>query len=231
MSRGEGRPPVSEVLHVVAEVHGRSLWRSAVRKAREAGLLVGFHGYGEGADEQLEALESIPGSEVWNRTAIQALHPFYTKSGRVVASWMTRLDRGLAIQDNIAYVSATLDGLRRRAPKGPLVFCGFSQGTAMTWRAAAGVEQTPDGIVVLGGDVPPELSKASLSGLPRVLLGRGENDTWYDEAKLGADLERLEEAGVAVTVHRFAGGHEWHPAFLERAGEFLRELAGGRQRR
>lgn len=223
MSGPAGGTP--EVLHVLARVHGRTLWRGAAGPGAGVGLLVGFHGYGEAADAQLDALDRIPGSERWNRAAIQALHPFYTRSGRVVASWMTRQDRELAIPDNVAYVADTLDALRRRAPGVPTVFCGFSQGTAMTWRAAAGVDHELAGILVLGGDVPPELSRESLSGLPAVLLGRGEEDTWYDEARLAADVERLEEAEVEVETFRFAGGHEWHPAFLERAGAFLDALA------
>ena len=42
---------------------------------------------------------------------MQALHPFYTKTERIVASWMTRQDRELAIADNIRYVQAVIDAV------------------------------------------------------------------------------------------------------------------------
>src|ERR671914_443656 len=73
--------------------------------------------------------------------SVQALHRFYTRHNTIVASWMTREDRELAIADNVDYVGRVLDDARRRyAAGGPLVFEGFSQGRAMAYRAAAHYE-------------------------------------------------------------------------------------------
>ena len=60
----------------------------------------------------------------------EAVLPCYSaaRSG-VGASWMTYLDRELAIADNLAYVRSVLDALPR--PR-TLVLAGFSQGAAMT---------------------------------------------------------------------------------------------------
>ena len=64
---------------------------------------MGFHGYAEGADIQLERLQAIPGSGRWLLVSIQGLHRFYQSRTRdVVASWMTRQDRELAMADNLA---------------------------------------------------------------------------------------------------------------------------------
>src|SRR6185437_4883082 len=75
-----------------------------------APVLAGFHGYGEDAETQMERLRTIPGSENWLRVSIQGLHRFYERrTNRVVASWMTRQNRELAIADNIAYAAKCLD--------------------------------------------------------------------------------------------------------------------------
>src|SRR5215212_4318596 len=72
-------------------------------------FLVGFHGYAENADRHLAELRRIPGAERWTVVAIQALHRFYnTRTQEVVASWMTRQDRELAMADNREYVGKVL---------------------------------------------------------------------------------------------------------------------------
>lgn len=216
---------------IPATVHGRYL----VRPARAGGqggapkadggrpvpLVIGFHGYGQTGEDHLQDLERLPGSNSWHLVAVQGLHPFYTRTGQVVASWMTRLDRELAIADNVAYAASVADAVRRELREtGPLVFTGFSQGVAMAYRAAAAVPC--DGLIVLAGDVPPDVDPTRL---PPLLIGRGTEDDWYDEAKMTADLERLEAAGASAEQCVFEGGHVWGQEFREAAGVFLERVA------
>jgi len=153
--------------------------------------------------------------------AVQALHPFYTKNQRVVASWMTREDRELAIPDNISYVRSVVDAVVSEfAVTSVTVFSGFSQGVAMAYRAAAHI--SADGVIALAGDVPADV--APPQRLPHVLIGRGLTDEWYSEEKLAADVGRLGELAVSVETILFAGGHQWTDAFAETAGGFLARL-------
>ncbi len=192
----------------------------------ERGLLVGFHGYGETAAVHLEALGKIPGVGQWTLCAVQGPSVFYRQStGGVVASWMTKFQRELAIQDNIAFVARVVERLHQeRGEHLPLVFAGFSQGVAMAYRSAAFAGQKSQGLIALAGDVPPDLEPAAVRTLPRILLGRGDRDKWYDESKMNADLTRLQGAGVEVEARVFSGGHEWAQPFLETCGEFLRSV-------
>ena len=189
-------------------------------------LLVGFHGYAENADIHLEQLLRIPGADAWVVVAVQGLHRFYDrKSERVLAGWMTRQDRELAIADNVQYVRRIVDALRGEGiGRGPLVYAGFSQGVAMAYRAAAFAGHACAGLVVLGGDVPPDLDDRAIAGLPPVLLGRGRDDAWYTGAKAEADLARLQAHGAAVTSVVFDGGHEWGAPFVEASGRFLAQI-------
>ena len=208
---------------IAVNTHGRYL---VVPPAEDvpAGLLVGFHGYAEGAESQLERLRAIPGSNRWCLVAIQGLHRFYQRrTNEVIASWMTRQDRDVAIVDNLAYVEGVLDALSLDKSTSRLVFAGFSQGVAMAFRAACATARRVDGIIAVGGDVPPEIDAASLARVRSALVCRGERDEWYTVEKFQQDIARIRDAGAAVQPVAFDGGHEWSAAILEAASAFLRD--------
>jgi predicted esterase len=197
-------------------VHGRFLFDDRGPER----LLVGFHGYAETAETHLAELEKIGGIERWSVVSVQALHPFYTRSGSVVAGWMTSLDRELAIADNLSYVRRVLASLQ--TPR-TLVFAGFSQGATMAARAAAYCGPAA-GLMLLGGDIPPEVHEDSKVVLPPTLLARGTTDDWYTEEKFNQDLRFLEPK-TRVTSCVFAGGHEWTDDFRAAAAQFLSSFA------
>jgi predicted esterase len=171
-------------------------------------------------------LQKIPGIDSWSVAAIQALHPFYSRKGGgedIVASWMTRLDRDVAISENIEYIRRALASIwKGTTGNTTLVFTGFSQGVAMAYRAAA-FAAPANGLIVLGGDVPPDVSEAKVK-LPPVLVGRGSRDDWYTEDRMARDLDFLRGA-AEVTVSTFDGAHEWSDVFRVAAGSFLASLA------
>jgi predicted esterase len=172
--------------------------------------LVGFHGYGENAEIQLERLQAISGSEKWAVVSIQALNRFYERrTDKVVACWMTRQDRELAIAANLDYVERCLEAVAAECSAAPrMVFAGFSQGVAMAFRATARAARGSR-VIAVGGDVPPELNIAALSRIQLVLLVRGSADAWYTREKFAQDERRLSECGVAVKAAETDGGHEW----------------------
>lgn len=206
--------------HLIATpTHGRCLVDVPPDSAPRP-LLLGFHGYAESAAIQLDALRRIDDGDQWLRVSVQALHRFYDRTQRIVASWMTREDREAAIADNIAYARRVVAEITRDyAVSGPLVVAGFSQGAAQAYRAAAALAGCR-GVIALGGDVPPDVAPLAAT-LPPVLIGRGVGDEWYTAAKLAADRGVLTAAGVVVTVAEFDGGHEWGEAFVEAARTWL----------
>jgi len=212
---------------VAVTTHGHYLLEPP-EEGTPKGLLVGFHGYGETAADHLRALQEIPGQERWCKVALQGLHLFYRqRTGEVVASWMTSFDREQAIEDNVAYVRRVVAGLRASYRSIPVVLAGFSQGVAMVYRAAARIGAPMAGVIALAGDVPPDLSSEEIAALPPILLGRGTEDKWYNEAKMEADLQRLDPVSSGVPSCVFDGGHEWSPEFRQAAGKFLSSVASG----
>ncbi|MEL7061186.1 MAG: phospholipase [Acidobacteriota bacterium] len=209
---------------VAALVHGRYLRVAPTRRPVQGSpLLVGFHGYGETAEHQIQELLRIPGVDGWTVASVDALHPFYRrKTGEVVRSWMTRDDRERALEDNIRYVASVVGELRRvHGATGPWVVAGFSQGVAMTWRAALRSGWPCAAVIALAGDVPPDTVEPAPSAVPPALLGRGVDDEWYTAEKLEADVATLERLGGEVEVCVFDDGHVWHADFYAAAGRVL----------
>ena len=207
---------------IATKTHGRYLVIPAAH-AGPAPLLVGFHGYGEPAEAQIGRLSGSRGADGWTIVAIQALHRFYRRGNdEVVASWMTRQDRELAIADNLAYVNAVVDAeWSARLGSRCVVFSGFSQGVAMAFRAAVRSAHPVGGVIAVGGDVPPELDRAALGCLGRVLLCRGVRDQWYSREKFQQDQARLLDAVVDTTAVEFECGHEWSPDVVDVVAQFL----------
>jgi predicted esterase len=206
---------------VKTTTHGRYLVRQP--DVQPAPVLLGFHGYAERAEVQLDRLRAIPGAERWCLVSIQGLHRFYRpRTADVVASWMTRQDRDLAIADNLAYVTAVLETVTAEyGTRPPLVLAGFSQGVSMAFRAAVHATPQRAAVMAVGGDVPPELGPEALGHISAALVCRGALDALYSAEQFTRDIERLRESGVSVRRHDFGGGHEWPAEMSDAAACFL----------
>ena len=211
--------------NIATPTHGRYLIEAPSAGPSAVPMLVGFHGYGETADTQLARLRGIPSADGWCIVSIQALHRFYQRRrDEVIASWMTRQDRELAIADNLTYVSAVIEEVAREWPATHLVFAGFSQGVAMAFRAAAASSRPVSGAIAAGGDVPPEIGAGALASVRSALVCRGARDEWYTSATFEQDQRRLRDASVRVRSLEFDGGHEWSEGVVQAAADFLRDV-------
>ena len=216
------------VLSVATPTHGRVLIEDPA-DAFSGRILVGCHGYGQNAEAMLDEMRKIPGSDIWRLVSVQGLHRFYTRNDQaVVASWMTREDREDAIADNIQYLDRVVDTVcelpNPGTPEPVLVYLGFSQGASMTARAAARGKVPAAGLILLGGDIPPEIKDDASVTLPPTLLGCGSSDTWYG-ARMEADLAFLSSRSIPHEVCRFEGGHAFTDEFRRAAGTWLARLA------
>jgi predicted esterase len=210
------------ITNVAATTHGRVLSRPV---PAAAGALVGFHGYYENAEIQMARLAAIPDTDEWTLVSVQGLHRFYrARTNDVVASWMTRQDRELAIGDNIAYVDAALASVVGAPPPGLLVCAGFSQGVAMAFRAALRGRRRADAIVAVGGDVPPELLADPGVRFPRVLVIRGAHDEYFPQTMFDDNVAALRARGADVTTMVVECAHDWTADVSTAAGEFLRRV-------
>lgn len=209
---------------IEAVTHGRYLVDGGEQGAP---VLVGFHGYAETAEIQFERLQAVAGADPWILISVHGLHRFYR--GRsydvVVASWMTSQDREIAIADNTAYTTKVIDAVANEySANSKRVLAGFSQGVSMAFRCATGLSRPVDGVIALGGDLPPELDASALSRIRTVLLARGTRDEWYTAEKMASDERRLRAAGVKVQILSFDAGHEWTAEFNQAATRYLQSV-------
>lgn len=185
-----------------------------------APLLAGFHGYGQTAEDEFRLLCAIPGSESWFCCSIEALHSVCTTAGSTGASWMSSRDREHQIEENVHYVDGVIERIKALYEvNASLSFHGYSQGTGMASRAALLGRHKAESLMLLGGDIPPELSVSERMG--RVHLARGSRDRLYSRERHEQDAARLREGAVPFVVSEFMGGHRVNEAYLKVAGEFL----------
>ena len=198
---------------IVTPTHGRVL----IREAASSVTLAGFHGYAQAAEDMMDALQQIPGSEAWTLISVQALNRFYTRGDqKIVASWMTRQDREEAIADNIEYVDRALE-----KQSADVFVLGFSQGVAMAYRAALLGKRAAAGIIAIGGDIPPDVKHVPAEKWPRVLIAAGTKDQWYTADKIAADETFLKSHGVSYEIFRHDEGHEITAAVRDEAARFV----------
>ena len=212
------------VVQIETPIHGRVLVEdAAVSPSR--GVLVTFHGYAESAADVLAQVRQIPAAAAWTCVAPQALHRFYDRRHeRVMASWMTREDRDLAIADNLMYLSRVLGAVDASAP---LVYLGFSQGASMAYRTAILGGRAASGVVAIAGDIPPEVKAASGARWPPVLVAAGTRDEWFN-ARVAADVTFLRSIGAAHDVVRYDAAHEWTDELRHAIGTWLARASGDR---
>ena len=189
------------------------------------GVFIGFHGYLESAEIQMERLAAVPGTDQWTLVSVQGLNRFYKgRTQEVVAGWMTRQDREDAIRDNVVYVDNVVE--LTRDGEIPIIYAGFSQGVAMAFRAAIRGKVKAAGVIGVGGDVPPELLADAQSWFPRVLLMHGARDEWYTAEKMGQDYRALRPRVDDVQTYEYEGGHEWTEEVARAASKFIQQFAG-----
>lgn len=188
-----------------------------------------FHGYGQLAKYFLRKFETFANEETVI-IAPEGLHHFYledvnsrnqTKNNRVGATWMTRENRLMDIENYLAYLNSIL--YRELASrKIPLTVLGFSQGaaTATRWVLQGNIEFNK--LILWAGIFPPDMN---FEEGHQILSGKsiyhviGEDDPFVtDERK--AEMEVLcNQLAIEPTRITFKGGHEMDTAALARVLE------------
>lgn len=124
-----------------------------------------------------------------------------------------------------------LEGVARQTGLGlsRIVLGGFSQGAMVATDVALALDEAPAGLVILSGTLisRPDWEKkaARRRGLP-VLQSHGRMDPTLSFAGGEALQKVLEQAGLAVQVDHFNGGHTIARSTLTALGRFLEGLLG-----
>jgi predicted esterase len=170
-----------------------------------------LHGYGYLAERFLRDFRQLDdGTRLI--VAPEALSRFYVaeEKGHIGASWMTKEDRLVEIDDYIRYLDAVAQEVMKDLDTGKIeiIVLGFSQGTATGGRWAVNGSFDVDALILWGGMMPPEINLANEKlGRLSLTLVLGRSDEYADAERTAAERNRLAEAGIEYRWVEYDGGH------------------------
>lgn len=208
--------------------------RCAVRGPEDPGdvreLWIVLHGYGQLAADMVAGLSALDdGTRLL--VAPEALSRFYDARGelsrhheaRVGASWMTREDRLLEIQDILDWLQQAYESYAARVPTGATVHVlGFSQGAAAASRWVAAGRVPARHLICWGASLAPELELGATGAAENPLrrakcsIVIGERDEFVTATHVAAERARLDAAGFPYELVSFTGGHRLDDETLRR---------------
>lgn len=193
-------------------------------------LWVVLHGYGQLAADMIAGLAALDdGTRLI--VAPEALSRFYDARGelsqhhtaRVGASWMTREDRLLDIEDIVGWLQQAYETYAVRVPASATVHVlGFSQGAAAASRWVAVGRVPARHLICWGASLAPELDLGATGAAENPLrrakcsIVIGERDEFVSAAHIAAERARLDAAGFPYEMIGFAGGHRLDDKTLRR---------------
>jgi predicted esterase len=178
-----------------------------------------LHGYGQLAQYFIRKFRSLEGHGVCV-IAPEGLSRFYLEdvnaraqsgNNRVGATWMTRENRLMDIQNYLQYLNTLYS---QEVPVGknvPVTVLGFSQGAATATRWVIDGKIDFSRLILWAGIFPPDIDfeagKAILSGKTTALV-YGTADPFLQDSRFAEHKMLAEKLGVDPAAHTFNGGHD-----------------------
>ncbi|MFT4659801.1 MAG: putative esterase [Patiriisocius sp.] len=167
------------------------------------------HGYGQLAEYFIRHFYTLPSEHAI--LAPEGSHRFYLKgsSGRVGASWMTKLER----EQDIEYYQRLLDAVMHQEnqwPDAKIIAFGFSQGAATIGRWLCNTELTPEYLILWAGAWPHDMSidhNYELMSRLRIFIVVGRQDQYLGEQGISRYLEAFDNNNVKYELIQFDGDH------------------------
>ena len=175
-------------------------------------IWISCHGYGQLGEFFMKKLE--PFAELGHYgIVLQGLHKFYYTEQRVGASWMTKHDREVDLENQQTYFKRVIEteygDLDLSKVKVNLL--GFSQGVSAIARLLFHLQLPCDNLVFWAGGFPPELPGSDISFLKdhyKLIVAIGDKDQYYNEENYLKNLNYIRETFKREPeVHIYPGRH------------------------
>ncbi len=180
-------------------------------------LLFVLHGYGQLPEYFIQKFKSLEND--YFIVAPEGMHRFYLKgsSGRVGASWMTKEERLLDIEDNLSYLTQLHNCFSNQFKKDQMSVLGFSQGAATAARWFYSNEKLANELIIWASVFPPDLDISkeikSVSSIQNKFV-IGSNDEYFDEIQQKEICEIYKNYGFEI--FQYNGNHDIDEATLTR---------------
>ena len=178
-----------------------------------------LHGYGQLAQYFLQKFKSL-NEEGICIIAPEGLSKFYLAGnvGRIGATWMTRENRLVEIENYTRYLDSIL-AIERTPPHVKTTLLGFSQGAATAVRWAMSGKLEFDRLVLWAGLFPPDMDFEKGSHLlqnKEVLEVLGKHDEFITKEKIAEMHDLNTRLHLTPTIIEFDGKHELDAGVLSK---------------
>lgn len=175
-------------------------------------LVYVLHGYGQLAKYFIQKFKPLV-ERGFTVIAPEGLHRFYLQgtSGRVGASWMTKENRELDIENYLTYLNTLHKEIAKEKDWNSIIVLGFSQGVATAFRWIADGKIIPNQFLLCSGMIPPDVNLEESSSVfdnIKMTYFSGTNDTYKTEEAVTHFQQRLSQLPFPIKMVEFEGVHE-----------------------
>lgn len=186
-----------------------------------------IHGYGQLARFFLKKFNVLHQPDVCI-IAPEGLSRFYledittrnqTGNQKVGATWMTRENRLMDIENYITYLNGVYQAEITPAFSGQVHLLGFSQGAATVVRWALHEQIRFDRLILWAGIFPPDMDFDKATEIfkkKQVIEVYGQADPFLQDDRIREMTQTNQRLGITPTVVSFDGGHEIKPDVLQK---------------
>jgi predicted esterase len=170
-----------------------------------------LHGYGQLAQYFIQKFKPLSEKGICV-IAPEGLSRFYLQGnqGRVGATWMTRENRQMDIDNYINYLDAILK-IENSPSHFPTTLFGFSQGAATVVRWAMNGNVNFDRLILWAGLFPPDMDfekGAELLKGKKIIEVLGKQDQFITKARVEEMMQLNQKLKINPTIIEFEGKHE-----------------------
>ncbi len=172
-----------------------------------------LHGYGMLANYFIRKFDNLVDTDSVV-IAPEGSHRFYLEgtTGRVGASWMTKDDRSVDIEDNMNYLNSLMESVYAKLhPEAEVYVLGFSQGCPTAARYVMQAPSLPKAFIGYASDIPKDTfeTKEQLSKWEsmKVCLAIGNDDPYIPQNRIEPHLQELKTAIPHLLYLPYDGDH------------------------
>jgi predicted esterase len=180
-------------------------------------VLIVLHGYGQLAQYFIRKFASLETKDVVV-IAPEGLSRFYVdpldgagrKTTRVGATWMTKEDRLVDIENYVNYLDAVFSAVVK-VDKIPVTILGFSQGSATASRWILSKNIRFNRLILWAGILPEDMNfeiGAEVLKDKSLVMVYGKQDPFLTDARFNEMKTLTEKLNTKIEIVTFKGGHD-----------------------
>jgi len=197
---------LSSLSQFQSKKHYRYLLCKGTTEFAQKKLLIALHGYGQLIPYFAKKFDGLE-----KHTSLlfpEGMHRFYLNgtSGRVGASWMTREERLIDIEDNLSWLNELLEYINSQYEFNEITLLGFSQGGATAARWYFKHQSYFQRLIMWASVFPPDIEHIEKEVNNGIFVVGNEDPYFLDNMEVACEFYRSNK----YKIIRFSGAHDIH---------------------